>query len=41
MLWDGDLSQLSRSDVQRVVQEMPEEAMIMDRRGLRALGVPL
>jgi hypothetical protein len=41
VIWDGDLSSLGRSAKKSIVRNMPENVVIMDRAGLRALGVKL
>jgi microsomal dipeptidase-like Zn-dependent dipeptidase len=40
-MWDGDVSSLQREDGAKPVQDMPDDVMIMDRAGLRALGLVL
>jgi hypothetical protein len=41
VMWDGDVSSLQREDGAKPVQDMPDDVMIMDRAGLRALGLVL
>jgi hypothetical protein len=41
VIWDGELSSLERPEGDKLCEDMPKDVMIMDRGGLRSLGLAL